>query len=561
MSQKSRFSSLRFKLSMFLSFTLITTVVNAVVIQLRVDELNVKLEHVRNDTDALKSQNRVYKDFIQLREKVDEMIVMGESDHSDDVTKAADAATASVNDLVFVNKEAQALVKDDALNKRITKAVTDIREMGENAAQAQVLGDARNVLHLQQKIIEVENGIKSSLTEAIQTTEQGYSEQMDTIRSYTNATRFINLALSIVAIVVIMMIQVIARKLIINPLHHITAAMKQLANDDVTTNIPYKDRADEIGDMSGALQFFKEKLVDSKRMEQVENENRAMMEQRQKRMQEMIQQFEQTVAESLQHVSTAAQQMQNMAANTSALVANATQQSTSIERASQEMSSSVNSVAASTEEMAASIREIARQVSGVTSVVDDTVRKTAMADETAQALTTAGTRISEIIQLISEIAEQINLLALNATIESARAGEAGKGFAVVASEVKNLATQTGQATEEISRVVQEVQQVAGEVTSVLGSIGDSVRNINQYTSAVASAVEEQDATTKEISANMQSTAGGVNNVAQNISNVSGAVQEVSTSSSRVSDAAKVLTEQATRLSHEVQSFLHGIQSI
>ena len=57
------------------------------------------------------------------------------------------------------------------------------------------------------------------------------------------------------------------------------------------------------------------------------------------------------------------------------------------------------------------------------------------------------------MSLITGIAEQTNLLALNATIEAARAGDAGKGFAVVASEVKTLATQTSQATSEISRQI------------------------------------------------------------------------------------------------------------
>ncbi|MFX7549066.1 methyl-accepting chemotaxis protein, partial [Acinetobacter baumannii] len=75
----------------------------------------------------------------------------------------------------------------------------------------------------------------------------------------------------------------------------------------------------------------------------------------------------------------------------------------------------------------------------------------------------AGNAIGEVVGLIKGIADQTNLLALNATIEAAREGEAGKGFAVVASEVKQLASQSGRATEDISRKVAEIQ-VATEAT-------------------------------------------------------------------------------------------------
>ena len=75
-------------------------------------------------------------------------------------------------------------------------------------------------------------------------------------------------------------------------------------------------------------------------------------------------------------------------------------------------------------------------------------------NQTINKLGESSAEIQQVISVITSIAKQTNLLALNTTIEAARAGEEGKGFAVVANEVKELASQTGKATEDISNKIQ-----------------------------------------------------------------------------------------------------------
>jgi methyl-accepting chemotaxis protein len=215
-------------------------------------------------------------------------------------------------------------------------------------------------------------------------------------------------------------------------------------------------------------------------------------------------------------------------------------QANSATHAATETSSNVQMVASSAEELAASIAEISQSMDKSRAATDDAFAETEGASQATQRLSDAAQAMGSIVELIQNIAGQINLLALNATIESARAGDAGKGFAVVAQEVKNLANQAANATKQISTEIEGIQGISNDVVGALTKIRESVDKVKEYVGATASAVEEQSAVTRSMSSSMQSASAAVSAISQNITEISSAVQQAAGAVVKTKEAAQVL---------------------
>ena len=185
-------------------------------------------------------------------------------------------------------------------------------------------------------------------------------------------------------------------------------------------------------------------------------------------------------------------------------------------------SGTVQNVASAAEELTASIKEIAGNAAGSQIAVDAAANECEATEEATKALTSTSEAMGNIVNLINDIAGQINLLALNATIESARAGDAGKGFAVVAGEVKNLAAQVGKATEQISQEITTLQSVSGDVVQRIDVIRSSVNDVSMQINSVAGAVEQQESSTREISSSIQRAAEAMQTMDMSLQAISGA---------------------------------------
>jgi len=167
-------------------------------------------------------------------------------------------------------------------------------------------------------------------------------------------------------------------------------------------------------------------------------------------------------------------------------------------------------------------------------------------------------KISEIVNLITDLANQTNLLALNAAIEAARAGDAGRGFAVVATEVKSLAVESRSSAERISGMIENLQtQTNSAVEAVSASnagvkegsaalqntiasftrIADSIEQIQRNVGDVASATEEQAASVEEITASVNEVNGLMQNTARESTDSAAASEE---SSAAIEQISKVI---------------------
>ena len=436
---------------------------------------------------------------------------------------------------------------------------------------AQYIAAAQDMTDLAFKDAEAATAALPGFLDRFKSLEDAMSEVSDEIEQAVNSsmesgieTSALASNLTILGVAVALLLSIcfylFASRSVVKPVRDMTAAMSRLAEGDTAITVPGSGRSDEIGDMAKALTVFRDNGIERARLNRLAEAEQNAKEQRRVAVSSLSDSFSQSVTKVLNSVTNATEELHLSARSMADTALSVNARSRDVSLAASDASTSVGTVAAATEQLTAASAEISRHVERSSVISQEAETAAGRAVVTVKDLSSDAERISAIVELISTIASQTNLLALNATIEAARAGEHGKGFAVVANEVKQLATQTAKATDEISAQVGSIQTTSRDAAQLMEAVSRTIADARSATTAIAGAVLEQEAATREIARNIAHASNSAQNVSHNITDVSSAAAVAGAASEQVLAASGSLSSQAEQLRSEVETFLSGIKA-
>jgi methyl-accepting chemotaxis protein len=410
--------------------------------------------------------------------------------------------------------------------------------------------------------VAIQREVDDTVATLVTTAQQGVRHSTAGLIDSLHGSRILLLIVAIISIAAAVGVGTFyVQRRLVQRLISISNAMRLLASGDVGIALPSISAGDEMGDMSRALQVLRTGEIERRKLVERERAVQLAQHQRATSIDEIIDEFRATVTAVATTLTDYAAAMETTARGLSTIAREADTQARAVSISSEATSNNVRTVADATEELGVSIHAINDQAGQTRGVVKRAAEIARSAQALGEQLSAGSSRIGDVVKLIRDVAEQTNLLALNATIEAARAGQAGRGFAVVANEIKQLASQTAKATEDITAQIAAIQASTTEAVEVIQSINAVTDDIARFTTAVASSVEQQNNAAQMITRNVQGAAAGVTQLAGSMTEVTKAIGETNRFASEVLEVAHTLSAQTNTIDKAVDNFLKRVTAV